>query len=103
MQALPIPRDVLADENAVHILGAWIAGEGLHCALNYGFFEGNGHDEAQAWGSVLADMIRHIAMAHAHNGGPPEAETIASLMAALQAGLDDPQEPTEGEFVAKPH
>ncbi len=103
MHALPIPRDVLADDDAVHLLGAWIAGEGLHCALNYGFFEGNGHDEAQAWGSVLADMIRHIAMAHAQQSGQDPTEVLASLMAALKAGLDDPQEPSEGEFVARPH
>jgi hypothetical protein len=52
---------------------------------------------------VLADVIRHIAMAHAQHGGISEAETLATLMAALQAGLDDPQPLSEGEFVARPH
>lgn len=103
MHTLPLPDAVLRDDNSVHMLGAWIAEEGLHYTLNYGFFEKNGHDEAEAWGVMLADVIRHIANARKSETGEATASTMATIVASLQAELADPSSDAEGEFVSKPH
>ena len=103
MHVLPIPEAVLRDDNSVHMLGAWIAEEGLHCSLNYGFFEGNGNDEAASWGVMLADVVRHIANACLSESGKSTEATIASILASLQDELAEPTSDAAGAFVSKPN
>jgi hypothetical protein len=102
MHSLPIPQAALRDENAVHMLGGWIAEQGLHCSLNVGFFAANGHDEPAAWGMMLADVVRHIADAMSKDSGVASHTTVAAILAALEHELDEPTSDVEGDFVAKP-
>jgi hypothetical protein len=98
MKALVVPPAAQRDENAVQMLSAWIAERGLHCALNIGMWQDNGHDEAPAWGILLADAIRHIADAMQAQYGHFAADTIAAIVEALQEELAEPTSATEGSF-----
>ncbi len=80
------------------MLSAWIAERGFHCTLNVGFFDGQGHDEAEGWGVFLADLVRHIGNAWADDRGKPAAETVAAVLKSLNAELDEPTSKVTGEF-----
>lgn len=98
MTPLVIPPAAQRDERSIQMLNAWIAEQGFHCTLNIGFFEGQGHDEAEAWGVFLADLVRHIGNAWAEQRGMPAADTVAAVVASLQSELDDPTSDHVGEF-----
>lgn len=80
------------------MLNAWIAQRGLHCTLNLGFFDGQGHDEAKAWGIFLADVVRHVGNAWMEERGVPREETIAKLVQSLNAELESPTSKAKGSF-----
>jgi hypothetical protein len=103
MHALTIPPAALRDEKSVHMLGAWIAEEGLHCSLNVSFFEGNGHNEPEAWGVVLADVVRHLADALNKHSGANRQVSIELITEAMRSELEEPTSEAEGDFVAKPN
>jgi hypothetical protein len=102
MHSLLIPPAATRDENSVQMVNAWIAEEALHCTLNIGFFKGQGHKEAEAWGTVLADMVRHIANAMHEEYRSNSSETISALLDALHEELNAPTSKAEGEFHARP-
>ncbi len=97
---LPVPPAAEADERAVEMLRVWIAGGGLHCALNIGHWQGlQGVEEDVAWGKVLADTIRHIANAlKAEHGVEPE-ETVRRVFKVLAGELAEPTTRHRGRFV----
>jgi hypothetical protein len=103
MDILPITQPALRDEKSIQMLSAWIAEEGLHCSMNIGFFEENGHVETEAWGTVLADVIKHIANARNEESGANVSDSIQSILDALQEELYDPSSEAEGEFFARPN
>jgi hypothetical protein len=96
------PPAATRDENAIQMVNAWIAEEALHCTLNIGFFEDQGHSEPKAWGTVLADMVRHIANALHEEYQTSPARTISEVLDALHEELNAPTSPAEGEFHARP-
>lgn len=98
MRTLVIPPAAQRDDNSVQMLSAWIAERGLHCTLNIGFFEATGHIEANAWGILLADLVRHIGNAVAEERGTSANETVAAVVAAIHSELDLPTSGTVGEF-----
>ncbi|MFH7041750.1 DUF5076 domain-containing protein [Paucibacter sp. JuS9] len=98
MKPLVIPPAAQRDERSIQMLSAWIAENGLHCTLNIGFFDGNGHTEAKAWGILLADLVRHIGNAVAEERGTPAVETMAAVVASLNSDLDLPTSSCVGEF-----
>lgn len=98
MTPLVIPPAAQRDERSIQMLSAWIAERGFHCTLNIGFFDGQGHNEAEAWGVLLADLVRHIGNAWAEKGGAPVAQTIEAVMASLNSELDVPTSNAAGEF-----
>ncbi len=98
MKTLVIPPAALRDENSIQMLSAWIAERGMHCTLNIGFFDGQGHKEPQAWGIFLADVVRHMASAWAEERGVPASETTALVLQSLNAELDSPTSRATGAF-----
>lgn len=98
MQSLVIPPAAQRDEHAVQMLSAWIAEQGLHCTLNVGMWVSAGHSEPEAWGTLLADIARHIGNALAEQRGLPAQETVQAIRIAMQAELDAPTSPATGEF-----
>lgn len=98
MTPLVIPPAAVRDERSIQMLNAWIAERGFHCTLNIGFFDGHGHNEAEAWGVFLADLVRHIGNAWAEERGTPATQTIKAVMASLNSELDLPTSNVGGEF-----
>ncbi|MBV1775656.1 DUF5076 domain-containing protein [Burkholderiaceae bacterium DAT-1] len=98
MKPLVIPPAAQRDDNSVQMISAWIAEKGLHCTLNIGFFEAAGHREANAWGILLADLVRHIGNAVAEDSCIPPEETMKAVVTAMNAELDLPTSETVGEF-----
>lgn len=97
---LLIPPAAIADGNAIEMLRVWIAQRGLHCSINIGHWSGReGIAEDLAWGTVLADAVRHIANALYEEQGIKPSETIRRLFKALERELADPTTQHRGEFV----
>ena len=100
MKTLPIPPAAQRDEKSIQMLSAWIAERGLHCTMNVGLWDGEGHDESKAWGILLADVIRHVSNAICESKGIPSEKTILEIFDSLRDEIDDPTSPTKGGFHA---
>jgi uncharacterized protein (DUF2267 family) len=98
MRTLVIPPAAQRDENAIQMLSAWIAENGLHCTLNVGMWHAHGKPEAPAWGILLADVVRHIANAIRDEHGTDAAAIINAVVRALHEELDNPTSKAKGEF-----
>ena len=98
MRVLSVPPAAQRDENAIQMVSAWIAGEGLHCTLNIGMWQAAGREEPGAWGILLADMVRHIGNAIQESEGSAANETQARIVQALLAELDEPTSRATGTF-----
>jgi hypothetical protein len=59
-EQLQIPAAAQRDPRSLEVLRVWIAEQDQHIALAFGMWE----DPAD-WGTLLADLARHIANAHA--------------------------------------
>jgi len=98
MKPLVIPPAAQRDEKSIQMLSAWIAEQGQHCTINIGLWQGNGRNEAPAWGIFLADTIRHIANALHEQYGHSAPDTIASILESLHDELADPTSSAQGNF-----
>jgi hypothetical protein len=99
MNERPIPDAALEDENSVEVLRVWIAAKKLHCSMKVGMYrETTKVAEETAWGTILADVARHLADA-LESGYALDAQT--SLRRIRDSFLDELAEPTsdtEGGF-----
>ena len=98
MHTLVVPPAAQRDENAIQMLSAWIAEEGLHCTLNVGMWHGEGRPEAPSWGILLADVVRHLADAIQEEHGIEPSISIQSVLEALHRELDEPTSKVQGGF-----
>ena len=103
MKTLVIPPAAQRDEQAVQMLSAWIAERGLHCTINVGMWTASGTNEPNAWGTLLADVARHIGNAlHEKTGANPEA-TVNSIVRSFIEELGDPTSDASGTFDVRSH
>jgi len=98
LKTLVIPPAAQRDDRSVQMISAWIAERGMHCTMNIGFFDGQGHQEAKAWGILLADVIRHLGNAWTEERGVPPQETVAAVLQALTTELEEPTSKATGGF-----
>jgi len=93
---LPAPPGIAGDDDAREMIRAWVAHQGLHCALNLGEW---GDREAIGWGVLLSDVARHVANAmHEQSGVAPE-EVLEQIREVFNDELDEPTEDASGGFV----
>ena len=99
MKELVIPPTAHRDEDSTEMIRAWIAEKGLHCSLNIGIWEGHAKiKEADAWGILLADVIKHVANAmHERYDAEPD-ETRVQIVKSLFAELEIPTSEVKGQF-----
>lgn len=99
MEELVIPPPARRDKNATEMIRAWVAENGLHCSLNIGMWEGHAKiREGEAWGILLADVIKHIANAmHERYDAEPD-KTKVQIVKALFAELEIPTSEAKGQF-----
>jgi hypothetical protein len=69
-----VPSEVEADSKAREVLRAWVANEGLVCALRP-----ESWSDASSWGIVLADVTRHVANAVKDLKGDDPAATVEKI------------------------
>lgn len=99
MNERPIPEAARRDGNAVEMARVWIAEGQLHCSMKVGMYEETtSTPEGSAWGTILADMARHVAMAMAAGYSADQDEVIEEIRAAFLDELNSPSSDAEGDF-----
>ena len=98
----PIPEPALRDKDSVELLRVWIAENGLHCSIKIGMYkEGMGIPEEEAWGTILADIARHITNAlHSAYKDEPQS-TLDRIKERFVSELRSPSSAANGDFVKR--
>jgi hypothetical protein len=90
---LSIPPAAQRDKASFEVLRVWIAEQGQHVSIQSGAWE-----DPFAWGIVLADLARHIALAHKLQHEETDEDAFMSrLLEGFQAEIDNPTDEPEGE------
>lgn len=98
----PIPEAALRDENAVEMLRVWIAERGLHCSMKVGMYrETMNVSEEKAWGTILADVARHVAKALESGYSTDAAESLQKIQNSFLKELGAPTSDAKGGFTQK--
>ena len=92
-KVLSIPPVAQRDKASFEVLRVWIAEQGQHVSIRSGAW-----DDPFAWGIVLADLARHIALAHEIQDDKIEKEAfLERLLEGFSAEIDSPTDEPEGE------
>ena len=98
----PIPEAALRDESAVEMLRVWIAERGLHCSMKIGMYrETMNVPEEKAWGTILADIAKHVANALESGYSTDATEALRKIRDSFMAELETPTSAAKGDFVRK--
>ena len=90
---LDLPPAATRDNASFEVLRVWIANQAQHVSIRSGAWE-----DPFAWGIVLADLARHIALAHQlQNEGTDTDAFLQRLLEGFQAEIDNPTDEPEGE------
>ena len=90
---LSIPPAAQRDKASFEVLRVWIAEQGQHVSIRSGAWE-----DPFAWGIVLADLARHIALAHELQGEAVDTDAfLERLLEGFHAEIDNPTDEPEGE------
>ena len=90
---LELPPAAQRDKAAFEVLRVWIAEQGQHVSIRSGAWE-----DPFAWGIVLADLARHIALAHEIQDKKVDKEAfLERLLEGFHAEIDNPTDEPEGE------
>lgn len=100
MRVLVVPPAAQRDENAVQMLSAWIAENSLHCTMNVGMWSASGLNEPEAWGKLLADVVRHLSNALHEQQGVDRESSIEAIVDSLLNEVNEPTSPASGHFSA---
>jgi hypothetical protein len=91
---LDIPAAAQRDKASFEVMRVWIAEQGQHVSIQSGAWE-----DPFAWGIVLADLARHIALAHRMQNSKVDPEAFMErLLEGFQAEIDNPTDEPEGEI-----
>ncbi len=93
IKQLDIPAAATRDKASFEVLRVWIAEKGQHVSIRSGAWE-----DPFAWGIVLADLARHIALAHElqHPGADTDV-FVERLLEGFHAEIENPTDEPEGE------
>ncbi len=90
---LTIPPAAQRDKTSFEVLRVWIAERGQHVSISSGAWE-----DPFAWGIVLADLARHIALAQKLQRDDTDEEAfLERLLEGFRAEIDNPTDEPEGE------
>ena len=91
---LDIPAAAQRDKASFEVMRVFIAEQGQHVSIQSGAWE-----DPFAWGIVLADLARHIALAHQMQSSKIDPEAfLERLLEGFQAEIDNPTDEPEGEI-----
>ncbi len=92
-KSLSIPPVAQRDKASFEVLRVWIAEQGQHVSIRSGAWE-----DPFAWGIVLADLARHIALAHEMQDKSVDKDAfLERLLEGFSAEIDNPTDEPEGE------
>ncbi len=92
-KVLNIPPVAQRDKASFEVLRVWIAEQGQHVSIRSGAWE-----DPFAWGIVLADLARHIALAHEMQDKSVDKDAfLERLLEGFSAEIDNPTDEPEGE------
>jgi Domain of unknown function (DUF5076) len=92
-KVLSIPPAAQRDKASFEVLRVWIAEQGQHVSIQSGAWE-----DPFAWGIVLADLARHIALAHQLQGKETDTDAFMErLLEGFHAEIENPTDEPEGE------
>ena len=92
-KVLSIPPVAQRDKASFEVLRVWIAEQGQHVSIRSGAWE-----DPFAWGIVLADLARHIALAHEMQDERVNKDAfLERLLEGFNAEIDSPTDEPEGE------
>jgi Domain of unknown function (DUF5076) len=92
-KVLGIPPVAQRDKASFEVLRVWIAEQSQHVSIRSGAWE-----DPFAWGIVLADLARHIALAHEMQDPKINKEAfLERLLEGFSAEIDSPTDEPEGE------
>lgn len=99
MNERPIPPAALRDTESVEMLRVWVAERQLHCSLKIGMYrDGMGIEEEVAWGTILADAVRHIAKGLHPSSTENELAAVSKIFSNLSSELGSPTSELRGGF-----
>lgn len=91
---LDIPAAAQRDKASFEVMRVFIAEQGQHVSIQSGAWE-----DPFAWGIVLADLARHIALAHQMQNSKIDSDAFMErLLEGFQAEIDNPTDEPEGEI-----
>lgn len=100
MNQQPIPEAALRDADSVEMLRIWIAEQQLHCSIRIGMYqETSNTSEVNAWGIILADVVRHVANALEQAYSFKVDESERRILESLRGELAAPTSRLTGTFV----
>jgi len=98
----PVPEAALRDDDAVEMLRVWIAERGLHCSMKIGMYvETMKVSEEKAWGTILADVARHVSRALESGYSTDASESLQKIRDSFIKELGVPTSEAKGDFVRK--
>jgi hypothetical protein len=77
------------EQGGLEVLRAGITDGNLHCTLRPAF------SNVDAWGYMLADIVRHIANSYQEQFQMSEAEVMEKIQTGFLAALNQPPNPSE--------
>ena len=90
---LAIPPAAARDQASFEVLRVWIAEQGQHVSIRSGAWE-----DPFAWGIVLADLARHVALAqHLQNPETDIDAFVERLLEGFHAEIENPTDEPERE------
>src|SRR5258707_11550295 len=91
---LSIPPVAQRDKASFEVLRVWIAEQGQHVSIRSGAWE-----DPFAWGIVLADLARHIALAQQLQHSETDVNAfVERLLEGFHAEIENPTDEPEGEI-----
>lgn len=95
MEELPIPAAATMDEKSVELVRVWAANGEQHVSIAHPMW-----DDPGAWGLILADLARHVALAYQQARGADPAAVRSRIKAAFEAEWAEPTNEHSGGLLS---
>jgi hypothetical protein len=96
VKPLDPPDTIDGDPKATEMLRLWAAHNALQVSINIGCYEESEHDEAHAWGVILADCAKHVVNALSQRYEEDPDDALARIRTAFLAEVDHPTQKVTG-------
>jgi hypothetical protein len=96
MIELSIPPAAEKDPKSVEVLRVWVADKSQHVTIRADLWR-----NPEAWGIVLADLLRHVANAYQQQSGLKFDETVQVIKDMFDREMSSPTDHARGKISGK--